>query len=132
MIFETSKNVNLEDFKMVHPALLVLHTATVLYCNEYNLPCEVTSIMSDRDGLNESTQTHVEGRAFDLSVKGWTDTHIHRFVYLMNRDYADIAAISQSDLKPRAVVYHDVGHGEHLHFQVRKDAPVYKFTSWKE
>ena len=119
------------ELEMLNPALLILYTAAVLYCNEYNLPFNVTSTNEDRSELNESTNTHSDARAFDLSVKGWTETHIHRFVYLMNRDYEDIAAISQSDGKPRAVVYHNVGHGDHLHFQVRPDAPVYKFVSWK-
>lgn len=132
MILKFKDEVNPKDLEMIQPALLTLLTAAALYCNEYNLPCEVTSLVSDREGVKATSTTHEEGRAFDLSVKGWTETHIHRFVYLMNRDYADIAAISESDHKPRAVVYHNSGYGEHLHIQVRRNAPVYKFVSWRD
>lgn len=131
-MFDTNTNVNLEDFKRMHPALWILLTNAVLYCAEYNLPFRVTSIISDREGLKVTSSTHEEGRAIDISVKGWTDTHIHRFVYLFNRDYHEIAAISSSDLKPRAAVYHNSGYGNHIHLQVRPNAPVNKFISWEE
>ncbi len=130
-LFEIKNDVVLEDIQNMQPALLILYTAAILYCQEYNLPCQFTSIMSDRTGVMAKTKSHEEFRAFDLSVKGWTDTHIHRFVFMMNNDYREIAAISASDLEPRAAVYHNYeNQGDHIHMQVRPNAKFSKFLYW--
>lgn len=131
MLFSLKDGVPHQDLEEMQPALLILWTATVLYCKEYNLPCKITSIKSGRDNVRETSRSHSEGRAFDLSVAGWTDMHVHRFVYLMNQDYREIAAISASDLNPRAAVYHEYdGQGDHIHLQVRRDAPYSKYLKW--
>ena len=131
-LFEIKDDISLEDLQNMQPALLILYTATILYCHENGLPCKFTSIMSDRKNVISKSKTHEDFRAFDLSVKGWPSVHIHRFVFIMNNDYRDIAAISASDLTPRAVIYHSFkGQGEHLHMQVKKNAPFTKFLSMK-
>jgi len=131
-LFEIRKDISLEDLQDMQPALLILYTATILYCHEYKLPCKFTSIMSDRKNVISKSKTHEDFRAFDLSVEGWTEMHIHRFVFVMNTDYRDIAAISASDLEPRAVIFHNYkGQGDHLHIQVKKNAPFNKFLSMR-
>lgn len=127
MLFETKEDINLEDLKEMDPALLILLTRTFLFCSEFNLPCRITSIKSDRKNIKSSSKTHEQGRAIDISTKGWTEHLIHSFLYRMNRDYAEIAAISASDLKPRAAIYHDVGYGSHIHLQVRPNAKWHSF-----
>ena len=127
MIFNCGDDIDLEDLKMLQPALWILMTQTMLYCKEHNLPFKVTSLISDRKNVESKSTTHETGRAFDLSAKGWTETHIYRFQYLMNIWFKDIAAISSVDKKPRAVVYHDSGHGYHFHLQVRPNANYRKF-----
>jgi len=130
MIFNAKNEVDLNDFKEMSPALLILFTHTVLYCHEYGIPLSITSIKSDRDGIESASTTHEEGRAIDISVKGWSTLHIERFVYLTNLHYADIAAISASDYKPRAAVYHE-GTAYHIHLQVKNDARINRFVSYK-
>lgn len=130
MIFLNKDEVDLNDLREMQPALLILFTHTVLYCKEYNLPLTITSIKSDRESVKAISNTHSEGRAFDVSVKGWTSHHIHRFVYLTNKYYSDIGAISFTDLKPRAAIYHDSGYGAHLHLQVKPKAKVERFVSF--
>jgi hypothetical protein len=123
-------DVDPRDLELIEPALLILINAANLYCYRFNLPFQITSIQSDRENIKSVSKTHEQGRAIDISVKGWTDTHVHRFVYLLNQDYADIAAISYSDNQPKAAVYHDAGYGSHIHLQVRPNAKLDKFVKY--
>ena len=120
MSFQTKKDVSIEDLKGMHPFILLIFAEFYLYCYENKIPCVLTSLMENAPG--RISETHSDGRAFDASVRGWSDFHIHRIVYHFNEKFKDIAAISASDNKPRAVVYHKVeGGAHHLHFQCRKD-----------
>ena len=131
MLFEIKNGVSIEDLREMQPALLILFSATVLYCKEYSLPCKITSIKGDRENVRAKSRTHEDGRAFDLSTKGWTDMHIHRFLFLINSDYREIGAISASDHNPRAAIYHDYdGQGDHIHLQVKRNANYNKFMKW--
>lgn len=117
--FSLKDGVNIDDILRVDPRLLELLSYFVAYSMKYNLPCVLTSIMDDAPG--RVSRTHAEGRAFDASVKGWTEQHIYRFVYKTNQKFEHIGAISASDGKSRALVYHDAGTGNHFHFQVRRN-----------
>ena len=125
------EDVEARDLEMVHPALWILLLRTILYCAEFQIPCRVTSLISDRKNVKSTSRTHEEGRAFDISIDSWSEFHVHRFLFLMNSDYRDIAAISASDGNPRAAVYHNYqNQGKHIHLQVRRDAPVFKFCPY--
>ena len=114
------EDINTNDLLQFTPATWVLFSSSVMYCAQHNLPFKVTSLISDRGNVKATSSTHEEGRAFDISVKGWTEQAIHRFVYIMNKNHSDIAAISASDGKPRAVIYHN----NHLHIQCRREASI--------
>jgi hypothetical protein len=125
-------DVNARDLEMIQPALLILITATELYCARFNLPFTITSLVNDRhdkDGkpIRSVSSSHRDGRAADISIRGWSETHVERFVYFLNRDYSDIAAVSAIDGAKRAAVRHDSGYGDHIHLQVRPDAKLDKF-----
>lgn len=126
-LFDVNDGVKLNDILEIDASMLVLFTRAVLYCKEYNLPCVITSIKGDRDNIKSSSKTHSEGRAIDMSVKGWTDQHVHRFCFIINRDYSDIAAISSTDNVPRAAIFHDSGYGPHIHLQVKPNANIGRF-----
>ena len=113
------EGVNIEDLKMVHPNLLILIGAFSLYGHQNNLPVKITSIMDDAAG--RVSRSHIEGRAADFSVKGWSKLHINRVCYHINKKYKSIAAISSSDLKPRACIFHTVSgpSGFHCHLQIK-------------
>lgn len=127
MIFGLKEGVDAKDLQVIHPALLILLTRTILYCQEHKLPCTITSLINDRKGVKATSRTHESGRAFDLSIKSWPNIHLHRFPFLMNIQYADIGAISSRDGIPRAVVYGDDNHKDHMHIQVRPDAAWNRF-----
>lgn len=126
-MFKYKEDINPKDLEMLQPALWILLTRSMLYCAEHKLPFIVTSLISDRENVQSKSRTHEQGRAADISTVGWTETHIHRFQYLMNRWYSDIAAISFSEKKPIAALYHDAGYGSHMHLQVRPNAKWQNF-----
>jgi len=110
------------DWDLVKPNLLLIADFVVDYATDHDLPILFTSIIRPRiKGVSKSV-THEEGRAFDLSVRGWNRVLIDKLVILTN-DKFHIGAISITDGKEREAVYEDgitAGLGAHLHFQVRR------------
>lgn len=113
-------NVDVFDLLAMHSSLYAILSFVLGYCQTHSLPCVVTSIMDEAEG--RISRTHQEGRAFDVSTRGWSEFHIHRFVKMTNERFKDIGAISNVDMVPRAVIYHKVEGSEyHFHFQVRPE-----------
>ena len=118
--FTLKSDCRIEDFMMLHPNLLIIIATVLTYANENDLDVEFTSIISDRENVEAKSKTHEDGRAIDMSTKGWNDFHISRIISLLEDKHSDIAAISASDLQPRPAVYHNYNNqGDHLHLQVR-------------
>lgn len=122
-ILKFKDDVNSKDLEQLKPATWILLSVVVLYCERWDLPLKITSLISDRENVKAVSTTHETGRAFDISVKGWTEKHIHRFCYFVNLNYTEIAAISSSDGKKRAAVFHN----NHIHLQVKPNANVKRF-----
>jgi hypothetical protein len=118
--WKIKEDIILEDIQMLSPNLLVLFATVLNFAASRNLPVVVTSLVNDRDGVVSQSSTHSGGRALDLSTRGWRTKDIEDIVKILELKHEDIAAISASTLKPRPAVYHDVGHGAHLHIQVRR------------
>ena len=117
--------VRREDIGDMQPALYILLGAYLNFCTINKVPCLITSLKHD-SVVGRKSLTHSTGRAFDISIRGWPTEKVKEFEIMMNRDYAHIAAISASDLKPRAVVVHEVinpetgkSQGLHAHVQVK-------------
>ena len=125
MLFEIKEDIVLEGIQKLQPAIWIIFTGALLYCKRHNLPCRITSIISDRDKVNAKSRTHEQGRAIDIGIRGpgWTSTHVHRLTHQICQDYADVAAISASDFKPRAAI----AKSDHIHLQCRPNADVSKF-----
>jgi hypothetical protein len=112
--------VNSDDWDDVHHNLLILGEFTVNYCEENNLPLTFTSIIRPRV-KQSTTDIHASKRAFDISVRGWTESEILTFVDVINRSFK-IGAISLRDGQEREAVYEDgirAGSGAHIHVQCR-------------
>lgn len=117
--FTCKEGVDIEDFQYMSPYLMSMFSYFLGYCLQHNLPCVITSIKDEAKG--RVSKTHEQGRAFDASVRGWSEFHIQRVIHLMNNKFKHIAAISASDGQPRAIVYHKVkGNAWHFHAQVRR------------
>jgi hypothetical protein len=125
---EFKEGVNPYDLQAFQPATWILWTASILFFKEHGCKMIVTSLITDRLGIKTTSVTHEEGRAFDLRSYGIPLYLIDRFVYTMNKDYRDIAAISKKDNIARAVIHHK----GHFHCQVRPNAPYQKFVKFAQ
>jgi len=112
---EFKDDVQVKDIKIFTHNCQILFIAFMNYCQNRNVPCKITSLSSDRANVKAVSRTHEEGRAWDASIYGWSKHDIEDCLFHFNTYYKNIAALSASDLKPRAVIHHD----NHLHFQVR-------------
>ena len=116
--FKIKQGVNIEDLTEMTPFALLLLGAAVQYCYNHDLDCTITSLKEHVNG--RVSRSHSDGRALDLSTREWDEPQITEFCNYMNSTYKSIAAISASDLKPRACIYHKIeGGAYHLHLQVR-------------
>jgi len=128
MLFK--EGVNPKDLEQLKPAAWILLCNAILYCEEMGLDLIITSLISDRKKLTSESTTHEDGRAFDISTWRWSPVQVQRFLYKFNADYSDIGAISSSDGKPKAAVYHNFKNlGEHLHLQVKPNAKWHRFIT---
>lgn len=110
-----------DDWFKVHINLIVLAAFTLKWCKEQYLEVTFTSIIRPKIPGVSKTDIHASGRAFDLSVQGWTIEQIDLFVKTLNEIFT-IGAISFRDGKEREAVYEDgvtAGKGPHLHVQCR-------------
>ena len=113
------QEVSSEDWHKVHPNLLILAYDFCKWCEQEKLPVTITSIIRGKVATSK-TDIHSKGRAFDISVKGWTTNDIDKCHLYIHRMWSDsIGAISLSDKLKRAVVFHGEGENIHGHFQVR-------------
>lgn len=108
-------------FMYLHPLILSVAFDMAHWCELNNLPFVITSTVSTTDEdekLKRRSKTHVSGRAFDMSLRGWTDKDINRFRIEYNNRYSHIASISLYSGQPTLIVRHNSGHGDHLHIQI--------------
>lgn len=119
---EHKDGVNPGDWKKVNPKLLVVADFAINYCDNVNLPILVTSVIRPKIKGVSKTDIHSDGRAFDLSVKGWSHADIKSFVSAINNGL-NVGAYSKSDGLEREAIFEDgvtAGKGAHLHLQVRR------------
>lgn len=122
--FKLRQPLKINDLRMINPKLLQIFAFVVTWANERSLPVEFTSIIrtpEENRMLGSSSSTHCDGRAFDMSARGWTTDDIDDLIFDVTDKFKDWGAISASDFQSRPVIYHDIGHGSHFHFQVRRE-----------
>ena len=107
-----------KEFKEVDGLLIVVLGWVLNFCQMREVRCIVTNI---HQKFPESvSMTHPDGRAFDLSIHEWSEEEIDECMFYVNENAGDLGAYSASDSKQRVVIRHDLGLGDHLHFQVRR------------
>ena len=109
---------DINEIKQVQPELLIVLGYAVRYCLRHKLVCAITSLVRCQDSFSKS-DTHQTGRAFDLSVKGWSNQDIEDFTLYMTQKCNDFAAVN-TDGDKRLIVHHNIGLGWHLHIQVKR------------
>lgn len=83
----------------------------------------VTTLVEDAR-LGRKSITHREGRAGDIRTLGWSKELIAKFQNHFNLKYGKLGALSPTTMEPSLIVYHDSGHGAHMHVQLNKSYAV--------
>ena len=115
--------VDAADWYKVKDSLIILAKFTMIFCKENNLPLLFTSIIRPKIPKVSKSRTHEQGRAFDISVRGWAKDDVIRFVTKINASFK-LGAVSATDGTEREAIYEDgisAGKGAHLHIQCRPD-----------
>lgn len=106
-----------------HPFVVMLIGEMAIWSWVNNMPFIVTETLTTFDedsALKRMSATHREGRAFDVSTRGWSETKIQEFIAIFGQKYNAIAALNPKDGKPQLIVRHDTGRGDHFHIQINK------------
>lgn len=113
---------------LMTPPLLQFMGDVVTWCLEKQLEVCVTetvSTLEEDKELERVSTTHLESRAFDLSVRGWNREQIEECVRVFSMKYRHMGAVG-GDGNPRPVYYHNAGTGYHLHFQLHRRYAIQK------
>jgi len=115
--FIIKPEVSAEDFTMLDPRLVGMFAHFLTYALDLGLPVTITSMISSE--TPRVSRSHVEGRAIDVSGKGWSHEQAKLLEGKFNKWYKPIGAISSSTGLSNAIYYHNAGSGWHFHLQVR-------------
>lgn len=112
---EIKPELNIKDLLFLDPTILEMLSFIAAYAYEFQLPCLITSLREDAPG--RKTNTHRDGRAADLSVRGWSIYHIHTLLHKFKNHFKNRGAFNKSG-ENRPIVYHKTEKGAyHLHIQ---------------
>lgn len=116
------------DWLTVKSNLLLLLDWLVGYSTKRGVPILITSVIRPRIAGVSVSDTHEDGRAFDISVRGWMKKDIDACVEECNRLYSSIGATGKSNGVKMAAVFEDDKFNDagkqikwkHIHFQCAK------------
>lgn len=116
------------DWLIVKTNLLLILEWLVSFSKNRGVPIMITSIIRPKiEGVSVS-DTHADGRAFDISVRGWEKKDIDECVNECNKTFSRVGAASKSDGVRRAAIFEqDIFDNsgkqikwKHIHFQCAK------------
>jgi hypothetical protein len=123
MIFK--HEIDNHRFWYLHPQAIFIMAKMSQYCRMKNRDFVVTSTVStlrEDNKLGRKSSTHREGRAFDVSVQGWSQMFIDEFCAEFNLKYGTIGAVNSKGER-RLIVDHK-GTARHLHVQLDRSLYV--------
>ena len=92
------------------------------WCEDRKIPYLITETVTTLDedrNLKRTSRTHREGRAWDISVRGWLELAIEEFMREFSKRFEHVAAVGGKTGKPELIVRH-VGSADHMHVQIGK------------
>lgn len=113
--FQCKDEKELKDLMFIKPILGFVLFDMIGYCDAKKLPVTITSVIrtvEENNAVGAKSLTHVEGRAFDLSINGWETSHIEDFCVHFNLKYKKFA-------QPVALFHK--GTAPHIHVQIFRD-----------
>lgn len=131
-IQEYCKPEEYDRVMLLHPVALMILCDALWWCHDHKIEGVVTSTVSDlaEDAkLKRQSSTHREGRAFDISCRGWGLIQKMALKQYLESKYNGYGAINK-DGNPALVVIHDAGTGEHFHIQLSRSMtmPIRDFS----
>lgn len=122
---EFAPELFLEDFAFMSPKLMLMWAFINNWCADRNLDFRVTSMIRSPEydkQLGAASTTHQEGRAFDMSLRGFSYQDVQDLIDVVAKNFSNIGAISRSSGTSRPIVVHKNhdGAGTHAHLQVRR------------
>jgi len=119
--FNIRPDVKLEDIQVIDPRVLIVLGHLVIFADKRGLPVDVTSLASNRENVKAVSRTHQEGRAIDVSVKGWQKNDIDECVEQIRNVAGHYGAIGFKSGEREVIIYHNyMGQGDHFHLQVSR------------
>lgn len=107
----------------LHPFVLMVALEMIIYVNANGYSTLLTSIIRTPDEsrrLGSKSDTHEQGRAFDLRVRGWTKDFMHKFDNYFSRKYKGHGAYNSKG-EEKLIVIHGEGENLHAHIQFNRD-----------
>lgn len=100
---------------------ILLDMASFFNANGFDfIVTDVLSEVQTDKKLKRISSSHREGRAADVSVRNIPKDFLQIVEEKFERIYQNEAAISLKTGQPNLILYHNSGHGDHLHIQVRR------------
>lgn len=122
-IFKCKRESDIAQLNSINPFLFKMLAHIIVMCSEHGVTPVITSVIrtpEENAAVGAVSKTHIEGRAIDISIRGWDKDFIKQVETEINFLFSNVGAISASTGKPRPIVVHDVGFGAHIHVQTRR------------
>lgn len=119
--FKTAKER--EEFYSIDDRLIFILGDMSRYVVAHGYRFIITDLLSDAYDdarLGRVSTSHTEGRAADVSIKGWPKEFQDKFEAFFEAAYKEDAAWSKRTGKHNLIEIHDNGNGPHAHIQVRR------------
>ena len=120
---EFKSQVEREEFGQIHHKLRFILEDMARWVNAHGFRFVITDLLSDSfvdERLGRVSTSHADGRAADISIKGWPKDFQVKFETFFEAAYKDLGAFSKRTGKINLVEIHDNGNGPHAHIQIRK------------
>ena len=118
-----------KEFDSIESTLRMILNDMARYCSLSGYDFIITDLLSsvfDDARLRRVSTTHQDGRAADVSVRGWPEGFVNKFISNFDYTHGHFGAISKKDGQQRLIVRHNVKRpdgsmgGDHLHVQIRR------------
>jgi len=119
----TKEGVSLNDLADMCPAIIYIISQCLLYAECYDFKLVFTSFISDRAEVDNKSESHSTGRAFDVRIWNIPELHRFRLCKRLNEVFKNIGAITLSGKTIVAVLKED-----HMHIQVRTSAEIAQYA----
>jgi hypothetical protein len=118
--FKSSKER--EEFSQISPRLQFILEDMARWVHANGFRFIITDLLSDAYDdirLGRVSTSHAQGRAADVSIKGWPKDFQKKFELFFESAYSNDGAYSKRTGQINLVEIHDNGNGAHAHIQVR-------------